>query len=170
MPDDFPSEPQYPIKEHSNSSTIIWVIAILFVMICAGFMLFAKSVEAPPNPKVSECKSSIQRLGDALLAYTRKNNGIIRGTTIKGKPYWQFLQNEVESSNLDSSGKSPLKCYSDTSDDQTSYLLNESLAGRSLDAIPSSEYSKTSLLYERPTHKYHRWAFYLDGIVRQYNK
>lgn len=170
MSDDFLNDPEYSMKNSTVSTAWIWGIAVIFIMILAGFMFFTKSVEAPPNPKVSECKSNIQRLGDALLAYTRKNNGIIPGATIKGKPYWQFLQNEVESSNLDSSGKSPLKCYSDTSDDQTSYLLNESLAGRSLDAIPSSEYSKTALLYERPTHKYHRWAFYLDGVVRQYNK
>lgn len=166
MSDDFFNEPQYSEKTNSGSNVWILAVAVIFILIFVCCMLFTHSVATPPNPKVMECKKNIENLGNALLSYTNKHNGIIPGIEIDGKPYWKIIEDNNENEASDISKK--LKCYSDTTDDPTSYILNESLSGKSLDSIPESEYSKTALIYEHPTGKYHRWAFYLDGIVRQY--
>ncbi|MHB1456428.1 MAG: hypothetical protein ACYC0V_05875 [Armatimonadota bacterium] len=169
MSDDFFNEPVLPQNSNTNSNAMIWAIVIVFIMIFAGCMFFANNIQAPPNPKVNECRKNIQHLGDALLVYVNDNNGIIPGEVINGKPYWQVLGIKPSTNDPKTTGKSPLKCYSDTTDAPTSYMLNESLTGKSIKTTPVSDYSKTALVYEQPTGKYHRWAFYLDGAVRQYN-
>lgn len=170
MSDDFFNEPSYPVDKGSRSYAIVWALAAILILIFAGSMFFAKTIETPPNLMVTECKTNIQNLGNALLAYTKDNNGIIPGIDINGKPYWRLIEDTEIGGDSKTPSRSKLKCYSDTSDDPTSYMLDESLSGKSLDSIPLSEYSKTALLYEKPTGKYHRWAFYLDGVVRPYNK
>lgn len=169
MSNDFFNEPGYGAKDNPGSHPMIWAIAVIFIMIFAGCIFFANSIETPPNPKVDECKSNILQLGNALLAYINENDGTIPGMDINGEPYWQLAETLAKDDDSEKPRGFSLKCYSDTTGAPTSYLLNAALSGKSLDEIQVKDRPRTALLYERPTRKYHRWAFFLDGVVRPYS-
>ncbi|MHB1001218.1 MAG: hypothetical protein ACYC27_18400 [Armatimonadota bacterium] len=171
---DFPQIDDGSPDNQKALKTLIAVMVMLFLMIAAGsiFFTYAFNPDTSSNPGVEKCSTNIRYLGDAILMYARDNDDRLPSSgwdKKHNKPIW--LQSIYIGASKDKINEieQNLKCYSDTSQLPTSYRLNTSVAGRLLNEIQSKDNSTTAILYEKPTGKYHRWAYYPDGKVRQFD-
>ncbi|MBN1458027.1 MAG: hypothetical protein JXA57_00730 [Armatimonadetes bacterium] len=104
--------------------------------------------------RATVCENNLWVIGEAFYAYAYDHDGRLPDAETWAEALWPYLEDE-----------GALKCPSDDSEAETSYVMNPAASGRVLEEIEEPE--SFILLYEPARHAGEANCLYADGIVER---